>query len=43
VAISLGNIGAGRNEAWVALQEGLEGAPPELEEYFIWALDQLEK
>jgi epoxyqueuosine reductase len=41
-AISLGNIGRGRNEAWVALQKGLEGAPPGLEEYFIWALDELE-
>ncbi len=41
-AISLGNIGQGRNEAWLALQEGLEGAPPGLDEYFTWALHELE-
>lgn len=41
-AIALANIGKGRKEALVALEEQLNSVPSGLEEYFTWALNELE-
>ena len=40
-AIALANIGKGRHDVVIALQEQLESAPAELHEYFTWALHEL--
>jgi hypothetical protein len=41
-AIALGNIGKGRSEVLAALKEELDGASPELKEYFLWAIERIE-
>lgn len=42
-AIALANIGKGKNEVLIALKEQLDDLSPGLKEYFMWAIERIEK